>query len=82
MFTIKGVRFKIGPSSHDNTLPTGADGGPTAAFFVTFENGFTIFYNGHSTLVAICRHTPNSTSPTWRSSASRRIRRNSPPWRA
>jgi L-ascorbate metabolism protein UlaG (beta-lactamase superfamily) len=51
MFTIKGVRFKIGPSSHDNTLPTGADGGPTASFFVTFENGFTIFYNGHSTLV-------------------------------
>ena len=51
MFTIKGVRFKIAPSSHDNTLPTGADGGPSAAFFVTFENGFTIFYNGHSTLV-------------------------------
>jgi L-ascorbate metabolism protein UlaG (beta-lactamase superfamily) len=52
MFTLKGITFKIAPSSHDNTLANGADGGPTAAFFVTFENGFTAFYNGHSTLVA------------------------------
>lgn len=50
-FTMKDVTFKIGPSAHDNTLTTGADGGPTASFFVTFENGFTIFYNGHSTLL-------------------------------
>jgi L-ascorbate metabolism protein UlaG (beta-lactamase superfamily) len=50
-FTMKDVTFKIGPSAHDNTLATGADGGPTASFFVTFENGFTIFYNGHSTLL-------------------------------
>jgi L-ascorbate metabolism protein UlaG (beta-lactamase superfamily) len=50
-FTLKGITFKIAPSAHDNTLPTGADGGPAASFFVTFENGFTIFYNGHSTLL-------------------------------
>jgi L-ascorbate metabolism protein UlaG (beta-lactamase superfamily) len=50
-FVLKGLTFKIGPSGHDNTLPTGADGGPAASFFVTFENGFTVFYNGHSTLV-------------------------------
>jgi L-ascorbate metabolism protein UlaG (beta-lactamase superfamily) len=50
-FTLKGITFKIGPSAHDNTLPTGADGGPAASFFITFENGFTIFYNGHSTLI-------------------------------
>lgn len=50
-FTLNNLQFKIGPSSHDNTLPTGADGGPAASFFVTFENGFTVFYNGHSTLV-------------------------------
>jgi len=51
-FVLKGITFKIAPSAHDNTLPTGADGGPTAAFFITFENGFTVFYNGHSTLLA------------------------------
>jgi L-ascorbate metabolism protein UlaG (beta-lactamase superfamily) len=50
-FMLKGITFKIGPSAHDNTLPTGADGGPSASFFITFENGFTIFYNGHSTLI-------------------------------
>ena len=27
-FVLKGITFKIGPSGHDNTLPTGADGGP------------------------------------------------------
>jgi L-ascorbate metabolism protein UlaG (beta-lactamase superfamily) len=51
-FTLKGVTFKIAPSSHDNTMPNGVDGGPAASFFVTFENGFTIFYNGHSTMIA------------------------------
>lgn len=51
-FVLKGLTFKIAPSSHDNTLATGADGGPAAAFFVTFENGFTFFYNGHSSLVS------------------------------
>lgn len=51
-FVLKGITFKIAPSSHDNTLATGADGGPAASFFITFENGFTVFYNGHSTLVA------------------------------
>lgn len=50
-FVLKGLTFKIGPSAHDNTLPTGADGGPAASFFITFENGFTVFYNGHSTLI-------------------------------
>jgi L-ascorbate metabolism protein UlaG (beta-lactamase superfamily) len=51
-FTLKGITFKIGPNAHDNTLPNGADGGPAASFFITFENGFTIFYPGHSTLLA------------------------------
>ncbi|MGO4676608.1 MBL fold metallo-hydrolase [Bosea sp. 2YAB26] len=50
-FTLKGITFKIAPSGHDNTLPSGADGGPSVAFFITFENGFTVFYNGHSTLL-------------------------------
>ena len=50
-FVLKGITFKIGPSAHDNTLPTGVDGGPAASFFITFENGFTVFYNGHSTLI-------------------------------
>jgi L-ascorbate metabolism protein UlaG (beta-lactamase superfamily) len=51
-FTLKGVTIKIGPSAHDNTMANGADGGPAASFFITFENGFTVFFNGHSTLVA------------------------------
>jgi L-ascorbate metabolism protein UlaG (beta-lactamase superfamily) len=51
-FVLKGLTFKIAPSHHDNTMPTGAHGGPAAAFFVTFENGFTVFYNGHSSLVS------------------------------
>jgi len=51
-FVLKGITFKIAPSGHDNTLATGADGGPAASFFVTFENGFTVFFNGHSTLIA------------------------------
>jgi len=50
-FVLKGITFKIGPSGHDNTLPTGANGGPAVSFFITFENGFTVFYNGHSTLI-------------------------------
>ncbi|HEY3116685.1 MAG TPA: hypothetical protein VGK54_08090, partial [Chloroflexota bacterium] len=50
-FTLKGITFKIGPSAHDNTLATGVDGGPAASYFVTFENGFTVFFNGHSTLI-------------------------------
>ena len=48
----KGLKFRFPPSHHDNTLPNGADGGPAAAFLVTFENGFTVFYNGHSTLIS------------------------------
>lgn len=51
-FVLKGITFKVGPSAHDNTLATGADGGPAASFFITFENGFTVFFNGHSTLIA------------------------------
>ena len=50
-FVLKDITFKIGPSAHDNTLPTGTDGGPAVSFFITFENGFTVFYNGHSTLI-------------------------------
>ena len=52
LFEQKGLKFRFPPSHHDNTLPNGADGGPAAAFLVTFENGFTVFYNGHSTLIA------------------------------
>jgi len=52
LFTLNNIRFRVGPSAHDNTLATGADGGPAASFFITFENGFTVFYNGHSTLIA------------------------------
>jgi L-ascorbate metabolism protein UlaG (beta-lactamase superfamily) len=51
-FNLNNLTFKIGPSAHDNTLATGADGGPAVSFFVTFENGFTVFFNGHSTLLA------------------------------
>ena len=51
-FVMKGITFKIGPSSHDNTLATGADGGPAASFFITFENGYTVFFNAHSSMVA------------------------------
>src|SRR5262249_24355046 len=51
-FFLKGSTLKIAPSDHDNTLATGADGGPAASFFVTFENGFTVFFNGHSTLIS------------------------------
>lgn len=51
-FVLKGITFKIGPNDHDNTLPNGVDGGPAASFFITFENGFTVFYNGHTTLLA------------------------------
>jgi L-ascorbate metabolism protein UlaG (beta-lactamase superfamily) len=51
LFTLKGIKFKIAPSAHDNTLANGTDGGPAAAFFITFENGFTVFFNAHSTLV-------------------------------
>jgi L-ascorbate metabolism protein UlaG (beta-lactamase superfamily) len=49
-FVVKGITFKIGPNAHDNTLPTGADGGPATSFFVRFENGFTVFFTSHSTL--------------------------------
>jgi L-ascorbate metabolism protein UlaG (beta-lactamase superfamily) len=52
LFELKGIKFKVAPSDHDNTLPTGAYGGPAAAYIVHFENGFTVFYNGHSTLIA------------------------------
>jgi len=52
LFELKGLKFKIAPNDHDNTLPNGAYGGASAAFIVNFENGFTIFYPGHSTLIA------------------------------
>jgi hypothetical protein len=38
-------------SEEKKRLATGADGGPAVSFFITFENGFTVFYNGHSTLI-------------------------------
>jgi L-ascorbate metabolism protein UlaG (beta-lactamase superfamily) len=49
---LKGLKIKIAPNGHDNTMANGADGGPAAAFFVTFENGFTVFYPGHSTMMS------------------------------
>jgi L-ascorbate metabolism protein UlaG (beta-lactamase superfamily) len=49
-FVLKGITLKIGPNAHNNTLATGADGGPAASFFITFENGFTVFFTSHSTL--------------------------------
>lgn len=52
MFTLKGLTFKIASSAHDNTMPNGVDGGPAAAFLVTFENGYTAFFNGHSSLIS------------------------------
>lgn len=51
LFELKGIKFKIAPSAHDNTLANGTDGGPAASFFVTFETGFTVFFNAHSTLL-------------------------------
>jgi L-ascorbate metabolism protein UlaG (beta-lactamase superfamily) len=51
-FALKGITFKIGPNAHNNTLETGADGGPAASFFVKFENGITVFFISHSPLSA------------------------------
>lgn len=50
-FVMKGITFKIGPNAHNNTLANGTDGGPAASFFITFENGFTVFFTSHSTLI-------------------------------
>jgi L-ascorbate metabolism protein UlaG (beta-lactamase superfamily) len=44
--------IKVGPSAHDNTLPNGADGGPAASFFINFDNGSSIFFSGHATMIA------------------------------
>ncbi len=51
-FRLRDTLIKVGPSAHDNTLETGADGGPAASFFVNFDNGTSIFYSGHATMVA------------------------------
>jgi hypothetical protein len=48
---IQDVLIRFGTSAHDNTLATGASGGPAASYFLTFNNGFTMFFNGHSTLL-------------------------------
>jgi L-ascorbate metabolism protein UlaG (beta-lactamase superfamily) len=81
-FDLKGITFKIGPSAHDNTLPTGANGGPALSFFITFENGFTVFYNGHSTLIGDLPLMPRFTNPIWRSWDSPTTRASSPRSRA
>lgn len=52
LLTRNDVTIKVGPSAHDNTLPNGADGGPAASYFVNFDNGTSIFYSGHATMVA------------------------------
>jgi L-ascorbate metabolism protein UlaG (beta-lactamase superfamily) len=49
---LNGLRIKVGPNAHDNTLATGADGGPAASYFVTFENGFTVFFTSHASLLS------------------------------
>ncbi len=51
-FRLKDTLIKVGPSSHDNTLPNGADGGPAASYFILFDNGTSIFFSGHATMVA------------------------------
>ena len=51
-FNLRDTLIKIGPNSHDNTLPTGANGGPAASFFIIFANGPTVFFPGHATMVA------------------------------
>ncbi|HLN87188.1 MAG TPA: hypothetical protein VK200_12010, partial [Candidatus Limnocylindrales bacterium] len=50
-FVMKGITIKIGPNAHNNTLANGTDGGPAASFFITFENGFTVFFTSHATLL-------------------------------
>ena len=52
LFEQKGLKFRFPPSHHDNTLANGTDGGPAAAFLIFFENGFTVFYNGHTSLIS------------------------------
>jgi L-ascorbate metabolism protein UlaG (beta-lactamase superfamily) len=49
---LRDTLIKVGPSAHDNTLPNGADGGPAASYFVNFDNGTSIFYSGHATMIA------------------------------
>ncbi|HEY7061498.1 MAG TPA: MBL fold metallo-hydrolase [Chloroflexota bacterium] len=51
-FNLRDTLVKVGPSAHDNTLPNGADGGPAASYFIQFDNGFSVFYSGHATMVA------------------------------
>jgi L-ascorbate metabolism protein UlaG (beta-lactamase superfamily) len=51
-FNLRDTLIKVGPSAHDNTLPNGADGGPAASYFVIFDNGMSVFYSGHATMVA------------------------------
>ncbi len=46
------VLIKVGPSAHDNTLPTGADGGPAASYFIVMDNAPTVFFSGHATMIA------------------------------
>jgi L-ascorbate metabolism protein UlaG (beta-lactamase superfamily) len=48
---LNNLRIKVGPNAHDNTLANGADGGPAASYFVTFENGFTVFFTSHASLL-------------------------------
>lgn len=47
---VQGIRIKVLPNPHDNTLVTGADGGPAVSYMITFENGFTAYFFSHSTI--------------------------------
>jgi len=44
--------IKVGPSAHDNTLANGADGGPAASYFINFDNGFSVYFSGHASMIA------------------------------
>jgi L-ascorbate metabolism protein UlaG (beta-lactamase superfamily) len=46
---IQGVRIRVLPNHHDNTIgASGADGGPAVAYMITFENGFTVYFSPHN----------------------------------
>ncbi len=51
-FRLRDTLIKVGPSSHDNTLPDGSDGGPAASYFMLFDHAPSVFYSGHATMVA------------------------------
>jgi L-ascorbate metabolism protein UlaG (beta-lactamase superfamily) len=51
-YAVRDTMIKFGPSDHDNTLPNGQHGGPAASFFMVFNNGTSVFFSGHATMIA------------------------------